>query len=174
MPRGRSAEEMRQVTRDRVAKQRHRAAAATAASTPASLRPRAIAPKEKGPELAQTETVVKRPLRDEPVEASELAPSEDFTQYAPRTVEVGIYGPIGPSRPVIVYACCDLATRQLRWVNDQGAILLEPPAAPGDPSMQPKPSNLSPSAAPYSGPGAYRLSAPAYRSRFERLMNEGA
>jgi hypothetical protein len=57
----------------------------------------------------------------------------DLSQYAPRTVEVGIYGPIGPSRPAIVYACCDLAAQQLRWVNDQGEILLEPPAAQGRP-----------------------------------------
>jgi len=169
--------------------------------TPASPRPRATAHKEEGPELVrpqtetvvkrplrdeaatsaptelvrpQTETVVKRPLRDEPVAASELTPSEDLSQYAPRTVEVGIYGPIGPSRPVMVYACCDLATHQLRWVNDGGEILNEPPAAKNDPSMPFTPSDLVPSASSYSGLGSYGHSAPFYRSRFERLMNEGA
>ena len=177
MPRGRSAEEMRQVTRDRVAKQRQRAAAATSAPTPASLSPRATAHKEEGhPELVrpQAQTVVKPPLLDEPVEVSELAPAEDLSQYAPRTVEVGIYGPVGPSRPVIVYACNDLAAQQLRWVNDQGEILLEQPAAQGGPSMQPKPSDLVSSASRYGGFGAYRPPDPFYRSRFERLMNEGA
>jgi len=91
------------------------------------------------------------------------------------TLWLGLVSPeITMVRSGVSNPCCDLATRQLRWVNDQGAILLEPPAAPGDPSMPSQPSNLSPSAAPYSGPGAYRLSAPVYRSRFERLMNEGA
>jgi len=155
MPRGRSAEEMRQVTRDRVAKQRQRvAAAAASAPTPTSLRPRATAHKEEGqPELVrpQTETVVKRPAVDEPVDSgvthSELAPSEDL---APRTVEVGIYGPIGPRRAVIVYACCDIAARQLRWTNDQGEVLIEPPAATEDASLPSKPSD------PYGGLGSYR------------------
>src|SRR5262249_18565108 len=90
LPRGRSAEEVRQVTRDRVAKQRQRAAAATSAPTPARPRPRAAAYKEEGPELVrpQIETVVKGPVVDEPVDSgvthSDLAPLEDLP-YAPRT-----------------------------------------------------------------------------------------
>jgi hypothetical protein len=146
---------MRRVTRDRVAKQRQRAAAATSAPTPASPRPRATAHKEEGPELVrpQIETVVKRPVVDEPVDSgithSDLAPSEDLSQYTPRAIDVGIYGPIGPSRAVIVYACCDIATRQLRWVDDEGEVLIEPPAATGDASWPSKPSD------PYGGLGSY-------------------
>jgi hypothetical protein len=146
---------MRQVTRDRVAKQRQRAAAATSAPTPARPHSRATAHKEEGPELVrpQTETVVKQPMVDQPVVSgvahSELAPSEDFSRYAPRAVEVGIYGPIGASRAVIVYACCDIATRQLRWVDDEGEVLIEPPAATRDASS---PSKLSD---PYGGLGSY-------------------
>src|SRR5262245_46220689 len=85
---------------------------------------------------------------DSGVTHSDLAPLEDLP-YAPRTVEVGIYGPIGPSRAVTLYACCDIAARQLRWVDDQGEVLIEQPSATGDASLPSKPSD------PYGGLGSY-------------------
>ena len=145
------------------------AAAATSAPTPARPRPRAAAYKEEGPELVrpQIETVVKGPVVDEPVDSgvtnSDLAPLEDLP-YAPRTVEVGIYGPIGPSRAVTLYACCDIAARQLRWVNEEGEVLIEQPAATGDASLPSKPSD------PYGGLGSYwHVAAVAWASVWATL-----